>query len=1032
LTPRDDSLDRYLILSREKHPAPGPGDPKARGIIMPMEPSNQLLEDIRSNIKKTQDRSEENLNWLVRHMHPYFFITMQEEIHALSTLACELQSLKSNKQLVLADRENVLIVAQKDRPGSLYDSLSTLQEREISYTEIIHSEEAPPGLDSKIEIQSFRFDRKDAEIILKAGRTPIPAEIRKGVREELKRSYPDFDLDKLDRYLQTLWLNDEDYVRISPYQRVAQILHLYYMANQHGGVHFDVEDTFWPGFPGEYRVRFAAGNPPQKGFLLQLMEAFFRLGIGIRRTYCLAINTGIHPYFLGTFYVRAGHTIDSPAGSQQFSQLRSELYNSQILSTKTFTYRDFVVKGILRGEDASLINAFVSFCHTNLAHSNPDIYQLETVTKAFWSHPETALKLVNLFRTRFDPQTPDRESAYAKNLEEVVKAIKGFHTGHRHQDELHRTIFRCCLAFIEHTLKTNFFVPNKSALAFRLDPAYLNDLDPSFTTDLPSDRPFRITFFFGRYGAGYHIGFSDIARGGWRTILAREKHDYALTTDHLFKEVYVLAHTQHLKNKDIYEGGSKMAVVVDAEGLMPENHAIQRMYKLQYGFINAFLDLFITENGHASDPAVVDYYGEDEPIELGPDENMHDNMIEEIARISVKRGYVLGSGIISSKKVGINHKEYGVTSTGVVTFAQITMNALDINIRKDPFTVKMTGGPNGDVAGNAIRLLLDRCPKVRINLILDGSGALFDPAGADRTELKRILFKGDMDIFRPSRLHPGGFILYRTHQKKDRLARRFKRVSKTEQGLIEKWVSLDSFYHEYENLIFSTQADLFIPAGGRPETIDEENYSSFFDEDGSPTARAIVEGANSFITPQARDRLQEKGVVVMRDASANKCGVISSSYEVIANLLMSDDEFLANKNRYVSDVLKILEQRAADEARLILARHKEYDGSRFYTELSDDISREINQYYSKLFELFRKNPVLCDEPLLKKAILAHLPRLIRESRKYRARIKEMPPKYRYAILASEIASSLVYKSNRETDFVDQIRGHLKRVYTSTR
>ena len=45
----------------------------------------------------------------------------------------------------------------------------------------------------------------------------------------------------------------------------------------------------------------------------------------------------------------------------------------------------------------------------------------------------------------------------------------------------------------------------------------------------------------------------------------------------------------------------------------------------------------------------------------------------------------------------------------------------------------------------------------------------------------------------------------------------------------------------------------------------------------------------------------------MRDASANKCGVISSSYEIIANLLLSTDEFLAEKGRYVADVLEILE-----------------------------------------------------------------------------------------------------------------------------
>lgn len=999
---------------------------------MPKGPENQLFEDIRLILSETRERSERNLAWLGKHMHPYFFITMKEEAHALSTLANDLQSLQVNRQLVLADRENILILARQDRPGSLYDTLSTLQEREISYTEIIHSEKAPPGLDNSIEIQTFKFERKDPEMISQAGDVSVPGDIRKGVLGELKRNYPEFDMNKLDRYLQILWLNDEDYVRISPYQRVAQILHLYYQGNQYGGVFFDVEDTHWPGFPGEYRVRFAAGNPPQKGFLLQLMEAFHRLGIGIRRTYCLAINTGIHPYFLGTFYVRARQSAAPIPGTALFAALRSELENSQILSTRSFTYRDFVMKKIMCGEDATLVNAFVSFCHTNLAHSKPDAYELDTVTQAFWYHPETALKLVKLFRARFDPETTDREITYASALEEVEKAIKGYHTGHRHQDQLHRTIFRCCLLFVKHTLKTNFFVQGKQALAFRLDPAYLSDLDQVFIEDLPSERPFRVTFFFGRYGAGYHIGFSDIARGGWRTIIARERHDYALTADHIFKEVYVLAHTQHLKNKDIYEGGSKMAVVVDAEGLDDENLITQRMYKLQYGFIHAFLDLFITEGGKARNPSIVDYYGEDEPIELGPDENMHDEMIEEIARVSVKRGYVLGSGIISSKRIGIGHKEYGVTSTGVVTFAEITMGALGKDIRKDPFTVKITGGPDGDVAGNTIRFLLDRCPKVKINLILDGSGALFDPAGANRTELRRILFKGDIDSFRPSTLHKGGFILYRTHQKKNGLVKRFKRVSHTGEGLKESWVSLDDFHQEYEDLIFTTQADLFIPAGGRPETIDEENYSRFITADGAPTAQAIVEGANSFITPEARERLQEHGVIIMRDASANKCGVISSSYEVIANLLMSDDEFLAEKERYVTDVMQILDRRAADEARLILARHRESDGTRFYTEISDNISREINAHYSRLFDLFRRNPALCGDPLLRKALLAHLPRLIRESRKYRARLNEIPEKYRYAILASEIASSLVYKSNRETDFVDQIRGHLKRVYTSTR
>jgi len=82
-------------------------------------------------------------------------------------------------------------------------------------------------------------------------------------------------------------------------------------------------------------------------------------------------------------------------------------------------------------------------------------------------------------------------------------------------------------------------------------------------------------------------------------------------------------------------------------------------------------------------------------------------MIEAIARQAVKRGYILGSGIMSSKKVGINHKEYGVTSRGVMMSAFIGMRrVLGINMHTAPFTVKITGGPNGDVAGNCMRLLL--------------------------------------------------------------------------------------------------------------------------------------------------------------------------------------------------------------------------------------------------------------------------------------------------------------------------------------
>jgi len=992
----------------------------------------RLADGVLREIGGSCGRAAGNLSWLLERMHPYFSITMQDEPEAIAALAIRLQSLAREERLVLAEREKRLVVACLNRPGSLYRTMADLPERDISYAQFTQSAGVPPGLEVGIELQRFEFDRREHRQISEAQGVSIPQRIRSEVRQALQEHYPRFDLRRLPQLLQLIWLNNEQYVRVSPAKRVAQLLWMYQQSELQGGIHFDVEPAseLAPDGEPEYRVMFAAANPPQIDFLTQVMEVFNRLELGVRRAYCLTISNGVHPYFLGTFYVRSRIEELVDKGSEIYLRLQSELYNTQILSTASAPYRKLLQRGLLTGEQAALVNAMASFCHTNLAHNQPDRFGYADVMYAFTQNPELTRQLVELFQARFDPDQKEREPRYRQLLGEVEAATTGYNTGHRYLDEIRRTVFRCALLFIRHTLKSNCFVAEKQALAFRLDPAYLAELGPEFTADLPPERPFRITWFYGRHGAGYHIGFSDIARGGWRTVMSQGWDDFITIANTIFRENYVLAHTQHLKNKDIYEGGSKMVVVLDAADLSDRDLVTRRLYKLQFGFINAFFDIYVTANGKAKDLRVVDYYGEDEPIELGPDENMHDSMVELVARQSVRRGYLLGIGVISSKQIGINHKEFGVTSTGVVTFAEIAMGHLGIDIRKDPYSVKFTGGPNGDVAGNAMRLLLERSPQVAIRLIVDGTGALYDPAGADRDALDRIVLAADVEAFDPAALHEGGFILYRNQRKSEGLRQLYRKMERTAQGVVESWITTDEFFRDYNHLTFSVEADLFIPAGGRPETIDADNCSRFLREDGTPSARVIVEGANSFITPAARIELQKKGAVILRDASANKCGVISSSYEIIANLVLTDKEFLLHKQRYVGDVLEILVRRAEDEARLILKRAAEPGNTLLYTELSAAISTEINGHYARLFDYFQHNPALCDDPLFVRALEAHLPRLLVETKRFRLRLKNLPAKYRYAIIASELASSLVYRGDSEANFVEMLRGHARRCFAA--
>ncbi|MCE5242520.1 MAG: NAD-glutamate dehydrogenase, partial [Desulfobacteraceae bacterium] len=706
-------------------------------------------------LEARQRQARENLDWLYDNMPGYFFITMKNEIEPMANLLLGMQSLRKQRKVILADVDRKLVVARLDVKGSLYDTLKSLKGREISYAEITHSYRPIPGTGHNLEVLRFEFDPKSHAEILEANGARLPAGTRETVLAAMKNLYPDFAFKDFNENLNMFWYNSKEYVRMSPPERIARILWLYQQCRDHNGMFLDVESTVQNVQPNEYRILFAVENPPQQGFLTQAMEVFKRLKVGVRRSYSLNISNGRHRYFLGNFYVTNYDGQPVTKDSAIFGEIQRELYNTQILATDNAAYTVYVNSGIMNGEDASLTNAFASFCQTTLGHTSPDRFSMEAVKDALFSHPDIVLSLISLFRKRFDPDLQDREKAVEEEMSATATAIENYNTGHKHLDEVRRTIYRTCLSFVKNVLKTNFFIPDKQALAFRLDPAYLTELDPSFTSDLPKRRPFRVTFFFGRLGAGYHIGFSDIARGGWRTIISRTQDELTTNRNNIFREVFVLAHTQHLKNKDIYEGGSKLAVILDARGLESSEAVVQQLYKLQYAMLNAFLDIFVTENGKARDPRVVDYYGDDEPIELGPDENMHDTMIEVIARQAVKRGYALGGGIMSSKRVGINHKQYGVTSRGVIRSAMIAMNQVGIDMTKDEFTMKITGGPFGDVAGNSIALLLERCPGAKIVCITDATGALYDPEGADRQEMARIVLKADIHEFNPEALHKG-------------------------------------------------------------------------------------------------------------------------------------------------------------------------------------------------------------------------------------------------------------------------------------
>ncbi len=615
----------------------------------------------------------------------------------------------------------------------------------------------------------------------------------------------------------------------------------------------------------------------------------------------------------------------------------------------------------------NLIRSFAAYSHIFLSKRNPYAYSLYKIRNTFGQYPKLLDMIVKFFRAKFDPSLPPGEWSSTKDekIEEIRKEIDLVF------EEIDRHIFKKCLKFTMHCIKTNYFLPTKTGLAFRFSP---DILDARYY----GSKPFGIFFIIGKDFRFFQVRWKDIARGGMRVVMPRSDADHDMALAGSFDEVYGLSHAQQLKNKDIPEGGSKAVLI-----LRPGGHRDQAVK----GSVNALLDLLVEEDeSHEVKEKLITYYDRTEIIYLGPDENMTNELITWIPEQARRRKYRYASAFMSSKPgEGINHKEFGVTSEGLNVFVENTLKFMGLDPRKKQFKVKMTGGPDGDVAGNELRILYrEYGDNARVVSISDGFGAAYDPDGLDWEELLRLVDESKSIV----------------------------EYDKTKLGKSSEAFIISADTNEkikIRNEIYKrVYADVFIPAGGRPYSVSGKNWTDFFDKSGNPSVRAIVEGANIFFTDEARQHLQEKGILIIKDSSANKTGVICSSYEIIASLTLSTDEFMAIKEQYVSEVIEILRQKADAEAKLLFRAYAEEDGSKTLVELSLLISKEINRITDILLEALTedKDNVLNDD-LYQHIIKIHCPKILREG--YPERILErLPDPHKIAIISSWIASYVVY------------------------
>ncbi|MFM9181269.1 MAG: hypothetical protein ACKOV8_08515 [Phycisphaerales bacterium] len=209
--------------------------------------------------------------------------------------------------------------------------------------------------------------------------------------------------------------------------------------------------------------------------------------------------------------------------------------------------------------------------------------------------------------------------------------------------------------------------------------------------------------------------------------------------------------------------------------------------------------------------------------------------------------------------------------------------------------------------------------------------------------------------------------------------------------------------------------DAFVPGGGRPATINETNWRDYLTADGKPSSPIIVEGANLFLTPVARAELFKAGCLIFKDSSANKCGVICSSYEIGASMLLDEKSFLAIKAEFVEQVLEKLRELARAEAELLMAEGRRHPSVPL-TELSTTLSKVINDAADAIrASMERWGPA--DRELARQIVREHLPAKLQETVGDRL-WTGIPQAYLDWMVAKRLASGIVYREG--TSFLQGI------------
>ncbi len=518
-------------------------------------------------------------------------------------------------------------------------------------------------------------------------------------------------------------------------------------------------------------------------------------------------------------------------------------------------------------------------------------FSAEFMREAIITYPNLTEIWLRLFTQRFETK--------------IVPTSKKEQTEKDFCDELnnisllnHEKVFRLLHECLFATVRTNYFLVNKTCIACKIMPERISIM--------PHPKPKIETFIYAKQVVGTHVRMDNIARGGIRWSDRAE--DYRT-------EVLGLMQAQQLKNSVIAPEGGKGVFFI--REMQKNRSAADQALECYRIFIHGLMDMSdnIKDSKCTKLKAIRRYDGEDPYLVVAADKGTA-TFSDYANDIALQRAFWLGDAFASGGKHGYDHKKIGITANGAWQSLDWHMKKLGVSIKKDDITMIGIGDMSGDVFGNG--LLYSK--KIKLLAAFDHRHIFLDPNPdplQSYKERERIckLKRSSWNDYSPQHISKGGAV-YPRAEKYISLSKQVKEMLDIDEVRSTPDQIIQAILRAKVDVIFNGGIGTYIKSSDElDEDVGDTNNKECRISADSVRASCIVEGGNLGITQRGRVEYALAGGLINQDALDNSGGVLCSDFEVnikiLLNTLVSNGAISYHKrnqllSRYQKDVIQLV------------------------------------------------------------------------------------------------------------------------------